>query len=379
MVAGPAGGSHPDGRLRVGVDRSLLRPGRASGHGRVWGQVLAGLAAHVHLRPVSTEGRAPSWRGERGWQEPDIWLIDGHRPLARDSAKPVVAVVYEAGWCTPYLRRFLHPGTARYLDDSTDAAMRVADHVITLSEWSRSQVIERYGLSPHRVHAVPLGVDLDTFRPGLEGGVDIVAAASARPVDHYVLFVATIHPRKNLAGLRQAMTALARRGFSQSLVLVAGAISDWRDSPDLEWVAEADLPGATGHMVRVREPSDTCLAALMAGADAFCLPSFSEGFGLTALEALACGTPVVVSNQGALPEVVGGAGLVVEPTPGSLESALARILSSSDLSDRLRKAGRARAEAFAWHRTVSGWLSVMAGAAEDGARSEQPSTTLRAR
>ena len=101
------------------------------------------------------------------------------------------------------------------------------------------------------------------------------------------------------------------------------------------------------------------VAALMASADAFCLPSLFEGFGLPALEAMACGAPVVVSNRGALPEVVADGGLVVDPDPEAVSDAILRVVGDRDLANRLRAAGVARAAPFSWTRTAAGWLDVL--------------------
>jgi glycosyltransferase involved in cell wall biosynthesis len=97
----------------------------------------------------------------------------------------------------------------------------------------------------------------------------------------------------------------------------------------------------------------------MAEADAFCLPSFFEGFGLPALEAMACGVPVVVSDRGALPEVVGEAGLVVAPEPAPIQDALRRVLSDRCLAQKLGAAGLRRASGFSWRRTAEGWLAAL--------------------
>jgi alpha-1,3-rhamnosyl/mannosyltransferase len=100
----------------------------------------------------------------------------------------------------------------------------------------------------------------------------------------------------------------------------------------------------------------------MAGASAYCLPSLYEGFGLTVLEAMACGAPVVVSDRGSLPEVVGQAGVIVAPDVQAVSSALGALLSDPDRAQRLGAAGAQRAAAFTWERTADGWLRVLLAA-----------------
>lgn len=311
----------------------------------------------VESRPLSSSGVGA-----------DVWLTDGHSG-ALDVAEPVVAAVHEVGWTTRELRRFLQPGFAAQIGAGTGAGVLAAAHVLAPSQSSRSQVLDAFAVDAERVHMVPYGVDTSLFRPGLAGGrarVDAVSLSASAP---YVLFVGSLHPRKNLAALRKAMAALARRGFQHVLALVAAEPLDRDDRSDLRRMGEAELPGVPGRIVSIPSAEDAELAALMAGADAVCLPSFSEGFGLPVLEAMACGTPTVVSDRGALPELVGSAGLVVSPTAKAVEEALAGILSDAALAGRLGAAARRRAQGFTWERTADGWLHALeraAGEKHDG-------------
>jgi glycosyltransferase involved in cell wall biosynthesis len=324
--------------VRLGPGLVEARPG--TGHGNVWTRVIAEFAASDEVK-ILTRGR------------PDVWLASGHaEPVGRD--RPVVVQVHEIGWHDPELRAFLHPDFADALEPATRAAVGAAARVITPSQAARDQVMSAYGVAGDLVHAVPHGVDTTVFRPGVEGG----RAAIGAP---YVLFVGVLHPRKNYAALREAVAGLAKQGLPHVLAIVGAPAADPR--PEFEQEAVSELPGVPGRVVRVRAPSDAELAALMAGADAFCLPSFFEGFGLPALEAMACGAPVVVSNRGALPEVVGDAGVVVEPTADAVEEALHRVITEPGLADRLRRAGVERAGRFSWPRTAAGWLEALRAAA----------------
>ncbi len=288
-------------------------------------------------------------------------LADGHAPVPPTEV-PIVVQVHEAGWFDPELRELLDPEFYAAIATETKKAIGRADHVITPSESARRDVINGYGTDPARVHSVAHGVD-PTFNPHARGGRALVTEARGGQAGPYVLYAAMLHPRKNLTAVREAVTALAAKGLPHALAIAGGPATDRPDSSDLELAAAADLPGAPGRVVRFDRPTDADLAALMADAAAFCLPSLYEGFGLTALEAMACGAPVVVSDRGALPEVVGEAGVVVPPTAQAVAAALEGVLTDEEVAHAISVKGVERARGFTWDRTAAGWLGVLQRAA----------------
>ena len=204
------------------------------------------------------------------------------------------------------------------------AVARRAVHLVTVSQFSRDELVETLGADPARITVIPGGVD-ERFS---------ASTAPARRDRPYVLTVASRTARKNLAALSVTAERLARDGTD---LVVAGG-----DRPQFQAESASGLTWL-GHV-----PDDE-LPGLYAGALAFVLPSLYEGFGLTALEAMACGTPVVVSDRGALPEVVGEAGLYVDPTdPVAIADAVERAIGDADLG----AAGRDRAARFSWERTA---------------------------
>jgi glycosyltransferase involved in cell wall biosynthesis len=323
--------------------------------------VLRELAKRAQLVPA--DAGLGGWRRLLG-RRPHVWLADGHTELP-PAGGPLVVQLHEAGWHQPELRATLDPAFYEVISHQTEIAARVAARVITPSDASRRDLVAAYGLDPERVHVVPHGVD-PAFSPAARGGRALVARARGGAEAPYVLFASALHPRKNLAALRDAMEGLAAEGFPQILVVAGSAAADRADTSDVEREAVAELPGAPGRVVRIRGADDLALAGLMAEADAFCLPSLHEGFGLTALEAMACGAPVVVSDRGALPEVVGDAGLVVPPTGSDVREALRLLLADPQVAQRLRHAAIERAHPFTWARTGEGWLSVLKLAARRG-------------
>ena len=122
--------------------------------------------------------------------------------------------------------------------------------------------------------------------------------------------------------------------------------------------ARAHVLGLDGAVRFVGPAPDADLPALYGGALAFAFPSLWEGFGLPALEAMAAGTPVVASNRGALPEVTGGAALLVDPAPGAFAEALERLLAEPALRERLRAGGPSPRGKFSWERTARETLAV---------------------
>jgi glycosyltransferase involved in cell wall biosynthesis len=216
------------------------------------------------------------------------------------------------------------------------ACARRALSVVTVSQFSRGELTALGGIRPDRITVIPGGVS-DRFTPGADPAPATVRHALARP---YVLTIATADARKNLAALEPVAAALGDQGIElvwagdsrPYFANVAGA-SGVRA---LGYVADADLPG------------------LYTGARAFVLPSRYEGFGLTCLEAMASGTPVVAANRAALPETCGDAALLVDPDdPTALVRAVTAAATDASVRDRLRVAGLERARRFTWTATAA--------------------------
>ena len=211
---------------------------------------------------------------------------------------------------------------------------RRARLVITVSEFSRGEIVDTLGVPAERVRVVPNGVD-ERFSPAVDPGPARAAFALERP---YVLVVGTRIARKNLAARAGAAGRLAERGVE---LVAAGSGRGYMQ-------AEAGLDvRALGYV------PEELLPSLYRGAAALAMPSLYEGFGLPCIEAMATGTPVVASDRGSLPEVCGDAALLVDPVDGSaLADALLAAVEDRDLAARLARAGTERAAAFTWGRTA---------------------------
>lgn len=219
---------------------------------------------------------------------------------------------------------------------------RRASMVITVSEFARTELMEFLGVPGDRIRVVPGGVD-SRFAAAVDAEPLLRRLGLAKP---YVLAVGDRGPRKNLDALRPAVGRLGKHGIE---LVVAGG-------------GRGHQLGATLHGARdVGYVPDEDLPALYAGARAFALPSLHEGFGLTVLEAMAAGVPVVASSRAALPEVVTGAGLLVDPDDWELfGEELVRAATDEQLRAQLREAGKQIAARYTWERAaiaVNGILS----------------------
>jgi glycosyltransferase involved in cell wall biosynthesis len=222
------------------------------------------------------------------------------------------------------------------------AAARRAIGVVTVSEFSRRELVDLAGLDPSRLTVIPGGVDA-RFAPGGDPARVAGRLGLTRP---YVLTIATDDRRKNVEKLAPVARALAQEGIE---LVWAG------DRRPYFATAAAGVGAGVGSGVRsLGYVDDDDLPGLYAGARAFVLPSRYEGFGLTCLEAMACGTPVVAANRAALPETCGDAALLVNPDDGAALTQAVHI-AATDATARvaLRAAGLRRAAQFTWDRTAA--------------------------
>jgi len=355
--------------FRVALDLTITRLGR-TGPAVYAEQLAAGLVPLLGHRLVSLASRLAAPLGARRsigdrvrtlgrdvwWHQLGVSLAARrargdlvHLPAGFGPVRPLLPMVVTIH-DTIVLRfpELFRPWHRHYSRIVLPRLARSATAVITGSEAARRDIVEHCGIAPDHIAVVPYGVDAG-FAPTAARS-DEARAITARyglPTD-FILTVGAIEPRKNLHRILDAVRVLRGRRATAGITLVHAGPEGWlvgnvsREAARfLGYVPAADL------------------RVLYGLARAVVYPSLWEGFGLPVIEAMACGCPVVTSGVSALPEVAGGAALLVDPTATEeLAAAIERVWTDDSLRSDLVARGRTRARAFTWERTARETLAV---------------------
>lgn len=235
---------------------------------------------------------------------------------------------------------------------------RQADRIIVPSHAVKQDVVRHLGLSADLVTVTHHGCE-PRFHPDPDpASFGAVTARYGLP-PRYVLAVGTLEPRKNLVALLKAFARLRQAGeVDPALRLVLAGARGWLDEPIFRTVRSFGLAEAVCLPGFI---DDDDLPDVYRGAELFVFPSLYEGFGLPPLEAMACGVPVVTSNTSSMPEVAGGAAMLVDPRDvDGMAAVIARTLHDEGLRERLRAAGIARASQFSWQAAARQVLDLYA-------------------
>jgi glycosyltransferase involved in cell wall biosynthesis len=250
-------------------------------------------------------------------------------------------------WSTAEIRRDYPRLLARHLHR--------AHGIVTSSNHTRDNVVARLGVSPDK---------LVVARPGLPAWT-LGGRLTPRPHDGYVLFVGTLEPRKNLGALLEAYALFQTRRPDAPPLKVAG-----RATPAArEWLGRASTPSLARRVEFLGYVPDAERRPLLEGASVLVMPSWHEGFGLPVLEAMALGVPVIASNRGALPELIGSDGLLVEPdAPHTIADALEHVLDDPGAADERARHAFSRVRTWSWDNAAGNVRRLYAQAQERRSR-----------
>jgi glycosyltransferase involved in cell wall biosynthesis len=330
--------------MRLLADDRWIGP---HGIGRFAREVIARLPSPLPM----PRGLGPTHPLDPAWTafqvarlRPDVYFEPGYNAPLRSQA-PFVFTLHDL----IHLHVAEESSVAKrlYYERIIRPAAQRAYRVFTVSEFSKGEIALWAGIAPEKVVVVANGVSAGFSASGPRFALE-------RP---YILYVGNRRPHKNVRGL---IAAFAASGCAREVVLL---LSGERDRETMRWVLEA---GLSESQVRFAGPiAEARLPDYYRGAMALALPSFYEGFGLPALEAMACGTPVLAARRASLPEVVGDAALLVDPAePASVAAGLRRLMDDDVLRKSLAALGRERAARFDWDITAQRVLETIGSAAE---------------
>lgn len=259
--------------------------------------------------------------------------------------KPSVVTVYDLSFI--HYPQVLSPARRLYLRLFTALSCQRARRVIAISHSTARDLEVSLNIPASKIDVAACGYDTSRFKPLPEAEIRAFRAAQGLP-ERFWLFIGTLEPRKNLTTLLKAYAALPQ---TQRLPLIIGGGKGWQYDDIFATVEQYGLQDQVSFPGFLSAES---LPLWYNSAEVFIYPSIFEGFGLPVLEAMACGTPVIVSDASSLPEVVGASGLRVPPYDLSAwTAALAQAYSDSTWREQTRSLGLREAERYHWQATAS--------------------------
>jgi glycosyltransferase involved in cell wall biosynthesis len=316
--------------------------------------LAAALGARVVDRRIPVRVLNYLWH-RREW--PPVEMLAGDVDLVHSAHPLLIPTRRAAQVVTIHDLFFLENASLTSAEIRRDYARLAARHanragaVITSTNYGRSQITQRLGVDAGRVYVCP---------PGAPSWTDL-GRGPHLPADGCVLCVGTLEPRKNIGVLLDAYVRLLGRAVPPPPLVLAG-----RATPAAEgWLARLARPPLAGHVTHLGYVAGDRREALYRSARLLVMPSLDEGFGLPALEAMSAGIPVVASARGSLPEVVGDAGALVDPTDAdALAHAIDRAIRDHGWATRVAEAGLVRARRYDWRVSAATLGAAYAAAVE---------------
>jgi glycosyltransferase involved in cell wall biosynthesis len=262
---------------------------------------------------------------------------------------PSIPFIYDLSFI--FHPEFVAGPNQRFLAEQVGKSVKRASKILTISENSKREIVDYYGVKPDDIFICYPGVDTRSFYPRSDKETAYVKAKYGIFDDKYIMFLSNLEPRKNLKGLLGAYQQLPASIRKEYALLLVGA-KGWNDQEIMDMILEMRMNGD-----RVIQPVDYVIdkdrPALYSGASVFAYVSHYEGFGIPPVEAMACGTPVVSADNSSLPEAVGDAAVMVDASdPTSIAKGLEKALTDTELRAKLIEKGYSQAEKFTYEKSA---------------------------
>lgn len=277
--------------------------------------------------------------------KPDLFIsTDGFASL-KTNCKTLL-VIHDLAF--EHYKTFIGPFTRKYYRHFTPQYARKADKIITVSNFSKDDIVQQYGIDPSKVAVIYNGVDRKVYQP-INASNKLIVQNKYAAGHPYFIFVGSIHPRKNLKGLLQAFNLFKERNKNDLKLVVVGRKA---------WQVESTLAEYNNMLFKeavifLDHKGLDELGKIVAGAEASVYPSLFEGFGLPIIEAMSCGVPVITSNNSSMKEIGEGATMLIDPTsPESICNAMEKVIADEQLINNLIKAGNEKVKLFDWDKSA---------------------------
>lgn len=278
--------------------------------------------------------------------KPDVlWMPMHSLPYLRSKKTRTVVTIHDLAF--KFFPQYFPRRDLRRLNFFTDYAVKNADRLIAVSNSTKNDLLKIYPfLREDKIKVIYHGYDKNLFNAGIsQEQIQKNRIKYQIPYSKYFIFLGAIQPRKNIGALIDAFLILRKDVRYKDLGLVIAGEPGWMYDNVLKKIEKSENVMATGKV----DPEDK--PALLAGSEALISPSFYEGFGLPALEAMACGTPVIAADNSSLAEIVGKAGMLFDAySSAKLAEYLKEILESDKLRDVLKQKGLERTKDFSWEK-----------------------------
>lgn len=285
---------------------------------------------------------------------PDVLFVPSHA-LPVVTGGRTVTTIHDVGF--RQWKHLINPADAAYLEWSTRFAVKQATALITISEFTKGELVRLFDADGTRVHVIPLGYDSDLYRPLIDDDYVSLLLDRCKISRPFLLSVGRIDGRKNILVLMRAFERMKNSHPELSLVLVGPTGSGG------EQILRALSSSRYADSIHVRGwISEEEKVGLLNACECLVFPTLYEGFGLPVLEAQACGAPVVCSGLTALPEVAGEGALYFEPhSISDIAETVGRVLSDRVLRERLKAKGFENVKRYSWKKTAIKTRDVLLG------------------